>query len=324
MILACRNAGAATSAGRSGLYPTVQQPLGPGLLCCTLSQAQRPVACSHPSLPTHQVCQRREVHADGEGAAEEPQARQARVQVQHQEAEVAVAQHQEAEQGQAPQQHAALCEGGRGQSGQAHAPPSGTPAPAPGDRVAQHLLGAEVEVDEDVEGLQRGAHSVDGNQGPVLLQAPIAQPAQVAVGGGGGVTCAGAPALPPPMPPQRARRGCTYLTSVVRKGRNWMCSTLRVVTIWRKSDLWDTGALGHGAWGGQGCRPRGGRTCPRTHAPSPGGAHRPVANMASEQAVQATGSSAHGSMAAPAGRTPRPGHGPAHARSKLPPPPPRV
>lgn len=42
-----------------------------------------------------------------------------------------------------------------------------------------------------------------------------------------------------------------YLASVVRKGRNWMFSTLLVTNIWRRSDL--RGAEGSGLLGAQQC-----------------------------------------------------------------------
>lgn len=82
---------------------------------CRAGQPQR-CHCSAPS-PTHQVGQRREVHADSENAAEEPQARQARPRIGNQEREVAIAGGQHSQEQQAPQQHGALGRRGGGWSG---------------------------------------------------------------------------------------------------------------------------------------------------------------------------------------------------------------
>lgn len=127
-------------------------------------------------------------------------------------------------------------------------PPPHRPRPLP------HLGRAVVEIHQDVEGLQSCSNGVDSDHCPIPLQAAVAQPAQVAAGKWHRHLAAawGVPPVPqmyvtpPPQGPT-----LLYLASVVRKGRNWMFSTLFVANIWRRSDL--GGVEGSGLLGAQQC-----------------------------------------------------------------------
>lgn len=55
-------------------------------------------------------------------------------------------------------------------------------SPGRGCRAGLYLPRAVVQVHQDIQGLQHGAHGVDHDQGAVSLQGPVAQPAQVAAG----------------------------------------------------------------------------------------------------------------------------------------------
>ena len=120
-------------------------------------------------------------------------------------------------------------------------------------RKGLYLPMAVVQVHQDIQSLKHSTHGVDGDQRPVSLPGPITQPAQVAAGYrrgtfSRGVEWGGDPRglvhIPPHPSPASLRQpfppagiAPSHLTSVVRKGRNWTLSTLRVIRMCLRSEL---------------------------------------------------------------------------------------
>lgn len=110
-----------------------------------------------------------------------------------------------------------------------------------GARVGLYLLRTVVQVCQDIKSLKHGTHGIDDDEGPVSLQDAITQPAQVAVRGGimvQGAECGrGSPGTSCASLRLSHHSQYSHLTSVVRKGRNWMLSTLRVLCMCLRSEL---------------------------------------------------------------------------------------
>lgn len=106
-----------------------------------------------------------------------------------------------------------------------------------GAREGLYLLRTVVQICQDIERLKDSTHDIDDDEGPISLQDSITQPAQVTVRGGG-LCGRGSPETScASLSLSRHSQQYSHLTSVVRKGRNWMLSTLRVLCMCLRSEL---------------------------------------------------------------------------------------